>query len=199
MIIANSIHYKKKNNSLFELTSYLKEDMRTPIIYNRNNLSYQYEYLPKFYLGFERDRLASLEMVNAYSGEDERGDNKFQTVVNMVNSQNKYKDAAPFDTVKGARESLYHLGIETHEIIWRDVSSEYFSVRVEVNEFPGVGNNGKGTTRSFALASAYGELMERLQNKKLFNKTYGLKYNEQTFPDEKIDDMAKFSEEYLVI
>lgn len=114
----------------------------------------------------------------------------------MDNLKNKYKDAIPFDTVKRIRESLYQLGIEVHEEIWEDVSSECFSVRLEVDGFPGVGANGKGTTRSFALASAYGELMERLQNKKLFNKTYGLKFHHQTFPDEKYDDMVKFSEAY---
>ena len=113
----------------------------------------------------------------------------------MTISKNKYKDAVPFDTIQKIRKLLYNLGIEVHEEYWGDVSSECFSVRLEVDGFPGVGNNGKGTTRSFALASAYGEIMERLQNKKLFNKSYGLKYNYQTFSDEKIDDIVKFSED----
>ena len=114
----------------------------------------------------------------------------------MIISRNKYKDALPFDTIKGIREILYNVGIEVYEYFWEDVSSECFSVRLEVDGFLGIGNNGKGTSRSFALASAYGEIMERLQNKKLFNKSFGLKYNYQAFPDEKIDDMVKFSEEY---
>ena len=110
----------------------------------------------------------------------------------MTNSKNKYKDAIPFDTIKGIRETLNLLGIDVYEQNWENVSSECFSVRLEIDGFPNAGTNGKGTTRSFALASAYGELMERIQNKKLFNKTYGLKYNHQTFPDETIDDMSKF-------
>jgi len=114
----------------------------------------------------------------------------------MSNVKNKYKDALPFDTIKGIRETLDHLGVEVYEQNWEDVSSECFSVRLEVDGFSGVGTNGKGTTRSFALASAYGEFMERLQNKKLFQKSYGLKYQIHAFPDEQMDDMAKFSEDY---
>lgn len=117
----------------------------------------------------------------------------------MTISENKYKDAAPFDTINVIRKLLYDLGIEVHEESWGDISSECFSVRLEVDGFPGAGNNGKGATRTFALASAYGEIMERLQNKKLFNKSYGLKYNHQTFPDEKLNDIVKFSEENPVI
>ena len=117
----------------------------------------------------------------------------------MIYSKNKYKDAVPFETISGIRKTLYNLGIEVHEENWGDVSSECFSVRLEVNAFPGAGNNGKGTTRSFALASSYGEIMERLQNKKLFNKSYGLKYNKKSFPDEKIEDIVRFSEENPVI
>lgn len=114
----------------------------------------------------------------------------------MEKLRNKYKDAVPFDTIQRIRETLNQLGIEVYEQHWKDVSSACFSVRLEVNGFPCVGSNGKGTTRSFALASAYGELMERIQNKKLFKKTYGLKNNQSSFPDEKQDDMKKFSEEH---
>ena len=114
----------------------------------------------------------------------------------MTSLKNKYKDAVPFDTIKGIREILYHLGIEMHEENWGDVSSECFSVRIETDGFPGAGNNGKGTTRPFALASAYGEIMERLQNKKLLKKTFGLKYSHQTFPDEKIGDIIEFAKEH---
>jgi ribosomal protein S12 methylthiotransferase accessory factor len=117
----------------------------------------------------------------------------------MSNSNNKYKDAIPYDTIRNIRQSLHQLGIEVYENNWKNVSSECFSVRLEVDGFLGVGNNGKGTARSFALASAYGEIMERLQNKKLLNKSYGLKYIHQSFPDEKIDDIVKFSEENPII
>ena len=55
-------------SSLFELISFMKEEMRAPIMYNRNRLSYVYEYVPKFYLGFERERLKTAEMTNTYGG-----------------------------------------------------------------------------------------------------------------------------------
>ena len=55
-------------DSLLGLISFLKEEMRAPITYNKNKLSYVYSYTPKFHLGFERDQLSSDEMVNFGSG-----------------------------------------------------------------------------------------------------------------------------------
>ena len=113
----------------------------------------------------------------------------------MFNSKNRYKDSVPFDTIKRIRESLHQIGLEVYEEKWENVSSECFSVRLSIDGFPEVGMNGKGITRSFALASAYGELIERLQNKKLFKKTYGLKIDKYIFPDEKLGSIVRFSEE----
>jgi len=117
----------------------------------------------------------------------------------MDNLKNKNKDAIPYDTIKGIRETLHNVGIEIYEHVWSDVSSKCFSVRVEIDGFPDVGTNGKGTTRLFALASAYGELMERLQNKKLLNKSFGLKYSDESFPDEKYGNLKLFSEDHQEI
>ena len=44
-------------SSLYELLTFLKDDMRAPISYNSIRQSYVYEYTPKFHLGFESDRL----------------------------------------------------------------------------------------------------------------------------------------------
>ena len=41
-------------SSLFELIAFLKEEMKAPIIYNKQKKSYVYSYPPKFYLGFDR-------------------------------------------------------------------------------------------------------------------------------------------------
>ena len=109
-------------------------------------------------------------------------------------AKNKYKDATPFETIQRARNILNDLGITIYEQSWNSASSENHSVRIEVDGFPSIGTNGKGTSRLFALASAYGELMERLQNKKLFNKVYGLKHTENYFHDEQIKDLKRFSE-----
>lgn len=74
----------------------------------------------------------------------------------------EYKDAHPLDTVKRIKDILKSHDIETEES-WNDSDVPYcFSVRVSVagNSF---GVNGKGINKAFALASGYGELMERLQ------------------------------------
>ena len=55
-------------SSLFELLSFLKEEMRAPIIYNRYRPSYTYSYTPRFYLGFEREHLGTaIESTNPCS------------------------------------------------------------------------------------------------------------------------------------
>jgi len=55
-------------SSLFELISYMKEEMKAPIIYNRNRPSYVYLYPPRFYLGFDRERLNTAEMTDTHGG-----------------------------------------------------------------------------------------------------------------------------------
>ena len=55
-------------DSLLGLLSFLPPEMKAPITYNKNKLSYVYSYTPKFHLGFERDRLCVSEMDNYGSG-----------------------------------------------------------------------------------------------------------------------------------
>jgi len=55
-------------STLFEIISYLRGEMNAPIVYNRYNSSYEYSYPPKFYLGFERDRLNQIGMETVYGG-----------------------------------------------------------------------------------------------------------------------------------
>jgi len=55
-------------STLFEIISYLRGEMNAPIIYNRYICSYEYSYSPKFYLGFERDRLNQTGMETVYGG-----------------------------------------------------------------------------------------------------------------------------------
>jgi len=57
---------------LFELIAFLKEEMYAPIVYNKNRCSYIYSYPPKFYLGFERDRLNTSENLYYHVGGDEK-------------------------------------------------------------------------------------------------------------------------------
>ena len=73
-----------------------------------------------------------------------------------------YKDASPIKTVEKIKSILSSHGIETEEI-WNESGVEHcFSLRVNVKGTV-FGANGKGLTKEFALASGYGELMERAQ------------------------------------
>jgi len=66
-------------SSLFELITFLKEDMRAPIVYIRSRPSYVYSYTPQFYLGFERERMNAADMADTYGGgEDNEIKNNFE-------------------------------------------------------------------------------------------------------------------------
>ncbi|WP_347489111.1 YcaO-like family protein [Desulfoscipio sp. XC116] len=82
-------------------------------------------------------------------------------------SYNRFKDALPADTVHKIRNILYGLGIPTIDD-WIDSGIEgCHALRVSIAG-TGMGSNGKGTDPVYALASAYAELMERMQNKILY-------------------------------
>ncbi len=73
-----------------------------------------------------------------------------------------YKDESPLNTVEKIKNILHSHGIETTET-WLESSVPYcYSLRVSVIGTT-FSTNGKGVTKEFALASGYGELMERLQ------------------------------------
>ena len=78
-----------------------------------------------------------------------------------------YKDDSPINTVNRIKNIFNDYGIKTIER-WNDSGVPYcYSLRVSV--FGTVfGVNGKGVTKEFALASGYGELMERLQLGRVF-------------------------------
>ena len=73
-----------------------------------------------------------------------------------------FKDESPIKTVEKIKSILKSHEIFTTEA-WFDSGVDYcHSLRVSING-TSFGVNGKGLTRDFALASAYGELMERMQ------------------------------------
>ena len=92
-----------------------------------------------------------------------------------------YKAASPQDTIYRIRTILHQLGIFTIE---QHMQSEgmYYSCRVNIdNNDIGkyeIGANGKGMTVEYALASAYAELMERLENRMII---FGVKYATRLF------------------
>ena len=89
------------------------------------------------------------------------------TMDNIQLIDSKYKDDSPINTVNRIKGILKEYGIETIEC-WNDSGvPNCFSLRVSVfgTDF---GVNGKGITEDLALASGYGELMERLQLGRIF-------------------------------
>jgi ribosomal protein S12 methylthiotransferase accessory factor len=82
----------------------------------------------------------------------------------MINRifETKAKDSDPISTVNHIRGILGKLGILTKERWTEDVKG-FYSVNIRIVD-TNIFANGKGTTCAFALASAYGEMMERLQN-----------------------------------
>lgn len=83
-----------------------------------------------------------------------------ETAVNIIDGQ--FKDRSPLDTVETIQAILRSYGIETEEF-WRQTGVPYchaLTVRIVGTSFS---TNGKGLNPEFARASAYGELMERLQ------------------------------------
>ena len=75
----------------------------------------------------------------------------------------KFKDSNPKDTVNRLKDILSKLGIETREE-WNDSGIEncYSLHLCDVKGLPGT--NGKGISADFARASAYAELLERIQS-----------------------------------
>ena len=93
----------------------------------------------------------------------------------LLTTDAEYKDARPSDTVKRIKEILEKYGVETVEEWGESKVPNCYSLRVNIAGTK-VGTNGKGVTKEFALASGYGEFMERLQigniwrNKMSFDK-----------------------------
>jgi hypothetical protein len=57
-------------STLFEFIAFLRDEMGAPIRYSKSRNSYIYDYIPRFYLGFEKDRMPSSELHSAYGGLD---------------------------------------------------------------------------------------------------------------------------------
>ena len=92
-----------------------------------------------------------------------------------------YKAASPQDTIHQIRTILHELGIFTIEQHMQ-CEGMYYSCRVNIDNHDlgkyEIGANGKGMTAEYALASAYAELMERLENRMII---FGEKYATRLF------------------
>lgn len=80
----------------------------------------------------------------------------------LYGTKTKFKDRRPEDTIAKARSILHDLGVLTKEE-WNNPLKSFYSVYLSISG-TGFATNGKGVSPEYALASAYGEFMERLQN-----------------------------------
>lgn len=123
----------------------------------------------------------------------------------MTSSQLKYKDELPLNTINKIRKRLSDLGLLVTETVWKNSVDGFYSVSIKV-ENTSIATNGKGASSEYALASAYGELMERLQNQATFRLNLDLSPDALEYqgfyyaPDEKklsINDIINSGEDWI--
>ena len=108
------------------------------------------------------------------------------------------KDIDAMVTIDTIKELLMKVGIDTHIVFKANPMPQIYSCRVELRELPGIGTNGKGISEMAALASAYSELMERLQNRILTESLYmGFDHEGHMEEDGLSQEMVKQTESYL--
>lgn len=87
--------------------------------------------------------------------------------------QKQYKEVSPTSTVCRIRQLLKDAGINV-KVKTSSLKKLVYSVRITVLNGRiadlDIGSNGKGLTPEYALASAYAELMERLQTRMLYDE-----------------------------
>lgn len=76
---------------------------------------------------------------------------------------NRYKDREPSETISMAKTLLSNLGLNVVETAMFNPLTGIYSSRIDIPSL-NFGTNGKGTTKEYCQASAYGELLEKLLN-----------------------------------
>ena len=88
-------------------------------------------------------------------------------------TRSKYKTVRPEETIQHVQALLEKAGIKTNlqkiNTIGDEVTYRLTITNGDLWKF-NIGTNGKGMTEQYAIASAYGEMMERLENKFLFRE-----------------------------
>lgn len=111
-----------------------------------------------------------------------------------------YKDCPPENTIAIIKQVLTNWGIKIVREDWNHFVDGVYSVRIE-SDYPYFGTNGKGRTKEYALASAYAEFLERLQNglliigfpyRKFLLDRVKKEVGHLFFPDEKIISKKEF-------
>lgn len=93
-------------------------------------------------------------------------------------SKTNYKEKLPSETVSYLRDILDKLNIKTEEKWHSSKLANTYSLRLSIKNTT-IGSNGKGITKDFARASAYGEFFERLQNNHM--GTFYLSYSDKKY------------------
>lgn len=75
-----------------------------------------------------------------------------------------HRDCPPGKTIKTCRDILHRIGFPTFEEAWFTFGQSCHSVLLSDGELPRLSTSGKGLSRELALASAYGEYLEHVQN-----------------------------------
>lgn len=101
----------------------------------------------------------------------------------------KFKDRAPTETVKTIQDTLSGLGLTIDEKYNDSGLENCCSYRIQAEGAPQIASNGKGISKEFARASAYGEFIERTQCGLFFYKYQSIyrdpMMNLQTFASDK--------------
>ena len=86
----------------------------------------------------------------------------------------KYKDRFPQETIRDIRNFLSNIGVLLREQSW--CRHDFYACRLTLSNSGlscfDIGTNGKGRTYEYALASGYGEFMERFQNRILIEPSF---------------------------
>lgn len=121
-----------------------------------------------------------------------------------------YKESSTTNTLLRIKGILNDCGIVVYESNVNHPHDNLYSTRTQtIDEQGAIGQNGKGLTLDFALASGYGELMERLENDcyaggnalpAFMLESLKNKFGFYFFPDEKILSEKEFLElpDYLL-
>jgi YcaO-like protein with predicted kinase domain len=92
----------------------------------------------------------------------------------MLSTEAQRRTTPPLQTIERIQNILNELGFLVQERHWESEFNHIYCVELWSQNFPGVGSGGKGVTRELARASAYAELLERLQSGIALPECFGL-------------------------
>lgn len=109
--------------------------------------------------------------------------------------ENHYKDCLPSNTINKISSILSNCGIKTESKMTYKSSINTHSLRLVIKGTD-IGSNGKGMSEQFAMASAYAEFIERLENLHLDSFTNLIpdkQYGFYLYPDEKLLSLSELT------